>query len=157
MSDVAAFTANNGQEEEDMDWQETGSTIKNIVSGGGEFIEDSANTSADADEIEEEEAKPRVRGGARHYLKITDYENYTVAKKALDDNDDYFFRYIRESHYDGDKHWYTCANNNKCPKSMYLLLHIYSQKCSLHQADCEHDHGDTDHKSKLPHASRAYV
>ena len=90
MSDAAASTANNGQEEEDMDWQETGSTIKNIVSGGGEFIEDGANTSADADEIEEE-AKPRVRGGARHYLKITDYENYTVAKKALDDSDDYFF------------------------------------------------------------------
>ena len=43
MSDVASSTANNGQEEEDMDWQETGSTIKNIVSGGGE---DGANTSA---------------------------------------------------------------------------------------------------------------
>ena len=42
MSDAAASTANNGQEEEDMDWQETGSTIKNIVSGGGEFIEDGA-------------------------------------------------------------------------------------------------------------------
>jgi len=137
--------------DEDMDWQETDSSL---INRNPEHIaeDDENNTSKDASSIEE---KPKLRGRARPYDLIKEFENFEAANKYMESLD-YTKRYTRDS-VTGDKIWYTCANRNKCPKTIYLLLNSDSFKCTVYQSTLEHDHQDNDHKARLPKDAIVYI
>jgi len=137
-----------------MEWNETDSSLRNRVPTNELDSDDEQNTSKDAESIED---KPKQRGKSRPYEKIIQFEDFDSAKKYMEEREDYTYRYIRESHVEGDKLWYTCSNNNKCPKTIYLHMHIDSLICSIHQSSLEHNHENFDHKSRLPKASVEYI
>ena len=74
--------------DEEMDWESTDSPLVNIVNN----VE--GDTEEDAENIEE---KPKVRGQIRIYTEIKVYENFKVANEAFSYNQEYKFRYTRES------------------------------------------------------------
>jgi hypothetical protein len=82
-----------------------------------------------------------------HKLDGSDSDDEQNTKKYMEERENYTYRYIRESHVEGDKLWYTCSNNNKCPKTIYLHMHIDSLMCSIYQSCLEHIHENFDHKS----------
>jgi len=109
--------------ENEMEWNETDSSFRNRVPTNELDSDDEQNTSKDAESIED---KTKQRGKSRPYEKIIQFEDFDFAKKYMEEREDYTYRYIRESHVEGDKLWYTCSNNNKCPKTIYLHMHIDS-------------------------------
>ena len=88
---------------EDMEWEETDSSLKNSVPDNQINNGDDHNTSNDAESIEE---KSKLRGRARPYTKIKDFEDYDSAKQYMEkEREDYTYRYTRPSHILGDKMW----------------------------------------------------
>ena len=84
------------------EWSTTDSNLRNRNSKNDE--DRGANTSIDADELDEE--LPKMRGKARLYIKIQEFRDYVSATDFMDSNDEYTFRGTKESHFDGDKDWY---------------------------------------------------
>ena len=95
------------------EWSTTDSNLRNRVSNDED--DRGANTSIDADDLDNENGNsiPKKRGNGRTYVKIKEFFDYDTANEFMEKNDDYTFRVVRPSHYDGDKDWYTCANNNQ--------------------------------------------
>lgn len=144
------------QQDENMDWESTDSNLKNRVpSDQIGSSEDDDDTDKDAESIETQ-IKPKLRGAGRSYILIEEFESLNFSKEARNKNDDYTYRGNRASQA-GEKYLYTCSNNNKCPKTMYLLLHNDSQKCSLFQSELEHNHSNNTHKSRLPQSSVDFI
>ena len=79
--------------DEDMDWQETNSSLINRNPEQTVVDDDENNTSKDASSIEE---KPKLRGRARPYDLIKEFENFEAANKYMESLD-YTKRYTRDS------------------------------------------------------------
>ena len=65
------------------EWSTTDSNLRNRNSKNDE--DRGANTSIDADELDEE--LPKMRGKARLYIKIQEFRDYVSATDFMDSND----------------------------------------------------------------------
>ena len=138
----------------EMDWEETDSSLKNIVSMD-QFNSDD-DTSKDAESIEIK--KPKIRGKGRPYDETYEFPDLETAENFMQtERTEYTYRRTTNSTIEGDKKWFSCSNNNKCPKTLYLHLHIDSFKCSVYESTLDHNHTDNQNKGRLPQASIDYI
>ena len=72
---------------------------------------------------ETEDSSPikKGRGKEKEYDQIEKYPDFITAKNKMETYTTYHFRYEKKSINQGDKSYYSCNNQHKCPKLMYLL------------------------------------
>ena len=58
-------------------------------------------------------------------------------------------RYTRETD-EGDKDYYSCRNNPKCSKTVFVLRHAESLETSIWISNNQHNHTDVEQKGRLP-------
>jgi hypothetical protein len=61
------------------------------------------------------------RGKEKEYDQIEQFPDFITAKTKMETYNTYHFRYEKKSINQGDKSYYSCNNQPKCPKLMYLL------------------------------------
>jgi len=72
--------------------------------------------------LEEQTSKKKGRGKERQYEQIEIFPDYITANEIMTTRyTSYHYRYDKKTASQGDKSYYSCNNNPKCRKMMYIL------------------------------------
>ncbi len=82
------------------------------------------------------------RGKAKEYGEVLRFGTYQEALDAVEsgvEGQRWTKRYERET-FEGDKVYFSCENNPKCPKMLFILRHADSLDVSVWLCDADHVH-----------------
>ena len=106
-------------------------------------MDTSSNSSTSSDEAPVGIAIKKRK--TKNYKCILEFDSYPAALKRLEEplsDSQYIYRYSRNC-LEGDKDYYFCQGQQKCPKCLYILRHSDSLKASIFICSRPHVHKDT--------------
>ena len=105
-------------------------------------LSESGDEGDKSDESDTENIERNTRGISKNYIPMEEFDDYNSALNHVMESNNWTKRYNRDTD-EGNKRYFSCKGQHRCPKSLYILLESRSKKCSIWLCDKNHRHPNT--------------